>query len=539
MEGYYDGLPAFDFCDAAASGVQDAYINVLDGRIFASDSSRDQSAVISNARNMIAFVTMNQCQVYKSQCYVLCRRHCFSSFRFDIDPSNTENFQLRVCKRGSVTNCIFFKAGNFSTVETILNNRRTFIGHVPSGNYDAAIVDDKLKAVWPTFVIQRDEHFQCQAAKFPKANVKLIIPTISLGSCNQLIRNPMMEQSMNSVPVAWLSRFGTVGIASGKGSGRSDAIVELIRSGTPTLGQFLDSRCINQAKGMYYEVTAFVKMMFLDGSFSRCVAQKMKCPELGILTSSGNVTIISTIEPEIDREGFQRLNGFVRIDNSIVASDQAFIFVRYNFDNRIVHLDNFTMRAVSDPKSYCTNIVMDPGMENLATRYWQISGSGEIGQGSGMKGSKALFYSSRKSSSDGITYREFRNIQKDCLTPRSKWKVSAQVKMTAKSNGGNACTCDITKSCPQIQILMNDANGNRFFTYGERNYSSWVSGNFNLFTGTFQLPALGKCSDKDCGIGSGSSSSWDGTIGPVTILIRSFPLECNLYLDDFVVSRVP
>jgi hypothetical protein len=521
--------------------IKDIYLNVLDGKLYASDSLRDPAVVISNAKNMLAFVSQSQCQTFTDKCYVMCKSHCFSSIRFEIDPANTEKFVLKVCKRGNSVNCIFVAGATVLDDTLRTNNHRTFIAHLPSGTYDAVFLDEYMKTTWPIFVNQRDEHQQCQSSRFPKAIVHLKVPPLLLNDCSQLVRNSLMEITTDSKPKYWLSRFSSIELVPKKGIDRSTAIGDLDRSSTSTIGQFLDSRCIKAYEGEFYELTAFIKSLSLGGKLVPCNEKNNRCPDIGILTDTDVFHIVSSIESEVDRDGFQKANGFIKIDESIARSEQTFFSIRSNSDNKIIVVDNVSMRLISDPKSYCDNIILDSGMENMMKIYWDVSGSGSVGRTtSGYASSNGILNSNRKIASDGLSYKYFRSIEKECLVPNSKWSIVGQMKMIHKVTGrGDSCVCNMKTTCPQVQVGINDSNGNRVFVHWSRNYtlSYWKSSEFNRFTTSFTLPPLASCEDdKTSSSVNPNAATWDGSVGFVSIDVRNFPPECNLIIDDFVVT---
>jgi hypothetical protein len=536
LDKFATGRTAFYFCEAQEAGIEGFYMNVLDGKVYPSDSTQEVATVSGLSDNMVAFVNMRQCQIDKIGCYVLCRKHCITSIRFDIDPANTEEYELKICKPGVTNVCTYWASGILRDVSSQTNAQRTFIAHLPPGSYVASFVDKAKKQIWPTFVLQNDEHRQCQIQNSLKAVVNVDVPKLNVDSCYQLIRNSGMEQMERSQPIAWLSRFGKVDVVFRQGISRSSAIMDPTSIKLKMMGQFLDSRCLEANVGKYYEVTAFVKVILRDGSRYRCLSSSEGCPQLGIITRSGSVSLVADLEPETTDDGYQRLNGFVKIDNSFAQSKQVFLFVRSSLSKQNVLMDNVSMSVVRDPKLYCKNIILDSGMDQLAARYWQVMGTGKVSiVTKGQQRSNILEFIPR-TSADGLAYKSFRNVEKDCIVPGSKWRISAQIRLVSRSSG-KGCICDVDTTCPMFQILMSDSIGDQFLSFRARNYTEpWKAESFNQFISTFQVPKLGSCTDEDCGFGQ--ANSWDGSVGPVSVLVRGIPTGCNLHMDTVSVSQM-
>ena len=80
---------------------------------------------------MLNFVDQSKCTANLGACYNYCEDTCFRSFRFEIDPANTENYALKVCSRRNPKMCIQVKGyqkkediKEFIT-ESIIHNEKT------------------------------------------------------------------------------------------------------------------------------------------------------------------------------------------------------------------------------------------------------------------------------------------------------------------------------------------------------------------------------------------------------------------------------
>lgn len=332
-----------NFCDASAVNVNDAYINVLDGRLRASDPIQDPIALISKSNNMLAFVNRLNCKDNISLCHTSCKWACFSSFRFGIDPANTEQYKLRVCSSTSPFKCILVTGGKRGDDPKLSSEYQTFLVHVPRGTYTATVLDENGQITWPMFVTQRSEHSECQKASLPQAIVTLNVPSVPVSECNQLVRNSFMEITIDSKPKYWLHRFGGIESVFNKGIGRSTAIGDVVREGQNVLGQYLDSRCIRKNVGTSYEAKAYVK---INGRTTPCDPSVTSCPQIGIYTDLLGFILLGNVQVEMDKDGFQKASGILQIDNDLIRSETFFLFIRSYDGGQQLLVDNVTFKKV-------------------------------------------------------------------------------------------------------------------------------------------------------------------------------------------------
>ena len=148
---------------------------------------------------------------------------------------------------------------NDNWVNDAYANRR-FSASLPAGSYTVEFIDEFDNRVWPTYA---EENWQkepdCPGSASP-GDVTLLEP--SVGSCDDLVRGQGEASLSTSDP--WIHTQGhsrTIVLAPGQGVDGTDAIATVNRGRYWTgLGQDVDSRCMNQDGGQYYEFSAKIKV---------------------------------------------------------------------------------------------------------------------------------------------------------------------------------------------------------------------------------------------------------------------------------------
>jgi uncharacterized protein (DUF1501 family)/uncharacterized protein (DUF1800 family) len=146
------------------------------------------------------------------------------------------------------------------------NAGRRFSASLPKGNYEAYFVDENGVHAWPTYA---EEYWQkepdCSGYATP-GDVTLIKPEINATEfCADLIRG-MDQDSFNTTEpwihtmFQWWTQRG-IQVGEGLGVDGSDALVSYDRNAHWSgFGQDIDSRCLEEMVGEYYEFTAYIKI---------------------------------------------------------------------------------------------------------------------------------------------------------------------------------------------------------------------------------------------------------------------------------------
>ena len=520
-----------DFCDSFHATVTDAYMTDLDGSLCTSFTN-GPSTLLGHHSVSQAFVDPAKCTENESRCYSYCRETCFRSVRFTTDPFDTEDFKLKLCKH-------FVGQGPPICIEILGYNQyersftqRAFIAHLPSGTYDAVFVDRFGSETWPVFVDMHLETAFCPTS-ISEDDINLIVPDLAGSKCSQLVRNGRMEAS-DDEPKHWMSRFGSLAVAVGDGVQETNALVGVEDDAGTIFVQYLDSRCLPKVRGRFYELTADVKLT-LDGNPWFCNSKTMRCPEIGVYTKEQGFVPVATVTPEVGEDGFQRVTGFLRVQEYMVAATDAIFFIRSNVNNRIMFVDNVSMVLIPDAGVFCKNVILYSDMENESDwrKVWKVEGSGllqgifgPLGAGSSNRADGSLLFGNRRDFSDGITYTGWRDVELACFKPGSVWKVVGDFQLFDKRTGLSV-DCDLVKTCPAVRLVVWGTSRESIFMEKIRSYPTtlaWTANSFNRFEASFTMP---------------SADEWDGGFSTVNLGIRDFPAEFDLIVGRLVMQLDP
>jgi hypothetical protein len=514
-----------DFCSADLARIRDIYLIDLDGSLRPAGSAvtSGTSSLVSDEPNMLSFVDASKCTLNQGSCHSYCRGTCFRTIRYQVEPAGT--YQLKVCKSGSTSNCIFLSGVARTDDPTFAKRPREFIAHLPSGfTYDSTFVTSSGVATWPSFVDTSFDPPLCPEA-FQADAVRLIVPSITDTTCSNLIRNGDFQAS-STATTSWLHNDGGIVLDTKRGVGGTNAAAGKERSSATTFFQYIDNRCMDVTVGEFYELTASIKLINSDGSTFTCSPDRQTCPDIGVHTNTGGFQRVATVTGTI-QNGFHTATGFVQITSSIAAASQVAFYIRSQVNGKLMIVDNVSMKR---QERNCNNLIRASTMETDEWKtFWErsiVSGSGGVYTAvAGYNSKVAIKYGQRKNSVEGPYYTAFRNVELQCLQPGTKWRISAQMKLINRSNGqGVSCnTNQTTNPCPSIQISMRNGNRERFFAPILKGFSNgWNANGFNLFQADMTLP---------------SSTEWDGSLRTVEFHIRDYTINYDLIVDN--VSFAP
>jgi hypothetical protein len=345
-----DPFSIIDFCDAKGAGVVDVYYTDLDGSLRPSSiPKRSPSSLLSNNLGMLNFVDSTKCTANKARCYRYCEQTCFGSVRFEIDPANTEDYTLKVCKNGDRTSCIEVPGYQEPPLDSydLSYDHRFFVAHLPTGEYDAVVLDSHGAETWPEFVSVHYEDALCPTS-FSEGDINLIAPPLvpKSSECNQLIRNGDIENSDTS-PTFWLHRLGGLQLVPGAGVGRSNALAGIDRTVFTTLVQYIDTRCLKRQKGSLYELSADIKLESANGDPFACDPVKQDCPKIGIFTEADGNRDFAEVGAAITKEGFQTARVVIEIDDLLAKATEARLYIKSNVDGKRMYVDNVSMTYIA------------------------------------------------------------------------------------------------------------------------------------------------------------------------------------------------
>jgi len=317
-----DGPAFIDFCTAQDSGILDCiYLMDLDGSLAPqSISTSGPGALVSNGPKMLTFVDPDRCTEIVQGCYQYCRETCFQSIRYEVNPTGTENYKLKVCARGGpATACIETTwSKRYNGNNPYEDVPRTFLVHLPSGNYDAVFLDESGSEAWPSYVSRHNEIAVCSAS----VDVAIIAPPTTVNDCAELVRNGNADMS-SSVPLFWLTAYGGLEVVQGAGVSSTNAFAGT-KFGNAKLLQYIDTRCLTE--GAQFSITARVKLLTESGDVSACNPSTDRCPYVGVYVEEmGEMDIAEVSNGATD--GYQSVGGSFNVDGSMARSDRVFIFI--------------------------------------------------------------------------------------------------------------------------------------------------------------------------------------------------------------------
>lgn len=500
------GTDRLDFCVATEAGINDVYLTDLDGTLnFPFAVTQDQATIVSNHRNMLEFIDSAACEVYEDRCYQYCPGTCFRTARFEIDPAETSNFFLRVCRLDKSDSCIFVQGRLHNDApKDSARHLRVFVAHLPKGNFMATFVNGIGTSKWPSFVDFSYEDKHCEEG-FSIGDVSLEIP-FSTDQCKHLIRNGKFEIS-DDRPSYWLQRDGgelqiVPSIVDG-----SNALSSVKPSSALVITQFLDNRCLSA--GTWFHVGANIQVVEGDSSPIVCDGSKRRCPQIGLHTESGGFRVLATTTSD-------DIDAYVQIDTTIAQASAVSLYIASR-QHRPIIVDNVFMRRIDDPNVFCKNLIRNSVWQGL----WK--GTPKLNAATDHSPT-ALRYSNRAKRNEGPRYVGFRNIDLQCLTAGSVWRIMANIGLVDRATGA-AASCDTTKAhlCPSIRLVLWDGSGNRILQRSLTEYvnSKWDANGFNRFRTDFRFP-----------------SDWDGTVRSFLFDIVGFPSHLDLVFDQVVMMRL-
>lgn len=341
-----DGPNFVDFCWAASRDVESVYLIDMDGSLAPSSvSSSGPSALVSDSPKMTTFVDPAQRTLIEDGCYQYCKETCFQTIRYEVDITNSENLELKVCRRGDPTRCIQMQWSRRDNPGNPYGDYpRIFLVHLPAGSYDAVFVDESGNEAWPSFVERHDELALCSTA----VDVAMIIPPLVSNECSELVRNGNADAS-SLEPLSWLTGHGGLALVQGDGIGNTNAITGA-KFDSAKLLQYIDTRCLTA--GTEYSVSGKVKLLYENGDVSVCDPSSESCPFVELFAEgTGEISIPSTISTDTDASGYQTVEGTFNVDQSTANSDRVYITIKWNERKsnsvkRKVFVDDFSVTRV-------------------------------------------------------------------------------------------------------------------------------------------------------------------------------------------------
>jgi hypothetical protein len=391
-----------DYCRTLQYNVTDVYLSDIDGSLkpksLQGSISTSPATVISLQSNILHFVDTTKCTNVPSECLSYCQDTCFRGVVYEVDPSFTEKFVMKICSLQNPTNCILQKGHRRTDNILLEDDSRYFPAYMPLGEYTAVFLDEFGQESFPSFARKIVTDVTCPIVGTHSVTLKE--PLVSYNTCIELIRNGNIEMS-TVTPTHWLAQGRSLGLMQlipGAGVFGSNALGN-VRSGRTIFVQFLDTRCLQLMIGAEYTLTAHIKVIDTStGLPVQCNSNNERCPEMGIFTENsgfqvggsakfdnighlstlfqfsheydikskmnasdqyddyidtmGNYTKVSSVasttaSPSLmTNSGFQQLTGKFRITNELVQKAGIRFYIQ-SFKNQLI-VDNVSMRLSNE-----------------------------------------------------------------------------------------------------------------------------------------------------------------------------------------------
>jgi len=256
-----------DGCLAVAkSGATDIVITDVDGSLDPNGAASVGALVSSSSHVTDIFgdlcVDLGKCMAY-------CPGVCLRGLYLKVEQFGTENWMLKI--KNSVNGNEMLIPPTVLVQSTAARSKhyfsdpsagRRFSVSLPAGIFTAEFLDENGDPAWPTYVEEVWQKEPDCSGFATLGDITILKPNVD---CNELIRNGGQDAVLTTDP--WLHtmydywRDSDLAIGTGLGIDGSDAIVTYMRTDHwDGLGQDIDSRCLDQMKGEYYEFSAWMRV---------------------------------------------------------------------------------------------------------------------------------------------------------------------------------------------------------------------------------------------------------------------------------------
>jgi len=459
-------------------GVKDIVITDMDGSF---DPARVATvgALVSNYPH-VTDILGNTC-VDIGNCMAYCPGVCLRSIFFKVEQFGTENWKLKV--RNTFSGDEMLIPSTLQVQNTAARSEhyfsdplagRRFSVSLPAGSYLAEFLDENGDLAWPTYV---EEVWQkepdCSGFASP-GDITILKPPVD---CTELIRNGGQDTTLATTE-PWLhtmynkNRDSDLSIGTSLGIDGSDAIITYMRTDSGHgLGQDIDSRCLDQMKGEYYEFSAWMRVtrkgaqpqsavdIDTNGEWDSNLAPQLSLNNRSYRNdATKEFWKTSTIGDKAhmsrtyDPQGWNLLHGIMRMPDTY----RTYFEIDRAPSNRELIVDNasFTKMAC-DPD----NLVLNGNLETGNSKYWDTWGE-KVGLKivPGYLGGNALMSFNRGSSTN---YGPAQILNLDCVSNAgNRLSFSARIKL--ELNGVTAQCNPFTWSnddgprCPDIYLYTHE-----------------------------------------------------------------------------------
>ena len=236
--------------------VKDIVIHDVDGSADPLGLSSESGMFVSDVKWLKDFAG-GSCTSYPSD-ISYCTNSCYRTILFEIDQTISEQFELVVTRkvdgRRSVVPSIYYRYEDDDDLKHYFEHTRYFSVSLPEGSYDLEFMED-LKPVWPGFVFMWPERAPECEGYVSITNVTVYEPP---AKCEDWIMNGDMELGLSN----WAYGNGAkLTAVDGAGINNSTALRVSNRENRYSfVGQNLDTRCLHQSLGEYYEIQLYFRL---------------------------------------------------------------------------------------------------------------------------------------------------------------------------------------------------------------------------------------------------------------------------------------
>jgi len=383
-----------------------------------------------------------------------------------VDPGISDKHKLKICKNNDPQNrCEMYK--NWYNHDT-QDRFRIFSPALPAGSYSAEFLDEHNEVIWPRGLNITYEVDMCDGGAVLDGDIEVKVPEVDGSLCENLISNGDAEAS-DTDPGSWVfERDMGIEIVQSVGIDGSNAFGDArTQSYDDGLTQHLDTRCLSIHRGRQYEVRAYVKLIDKNGQPVYCdpsIKHSHGCPRImlhygysrdhnGLWLRDRELEAGITRARNINKDGYQLVNGIVTIDDNLADASNVRLFVERRSYNMEMFVDNVSMTLISE--SSCDvgeELVSNGNFDSGTSAFWddydsegfQIVSPGVGGSGYALK---------------TTTGSAQHSIKSKCIENGKRYVAQAKYRLLDKN--GNPTTCNAktgSPRCPEMSLKSYDEN---------------------------------------------------------------------------------
>lgn len=449
----------YDFAGALQNGLTDVFVIDLDGKSNPESSGALAATALVDSKEMTAFLNVERCSKNDLGKSLYCPGVCLRTISLSTEQSaDTEGMLLRITSTTTGTSFDFegkfyyakLQNGNMDIVKNLsMLRRRSFTAALPKGRFTAQFVHEKTGALtWPGSVEMKMDPSGCSPFESIQMGDIEVNEGEPAGCDRDLIRNGDIEAGLSP----WLQNRGSIGLSKGV-----DGSIALTDNGAgphnAALGQFLDVRCLEEG----HVFDAVVSVRLTRGSTVATCIQGKSCPGLylrfwtskdneGSSFDSQDILISNQFVSQSDSNGWERLQGQIRIDSRVASAPSVAVVVERGQTGVTMMLDN--IRVVRSLNS-CDPIVRNGDFSTGNSSPWQAKGGQLVVET--FAGNHALALHQRASSADTI----LQNLQTGCLVSGERYRIVARMRFRKPDLSLYRCDPTMRKSdlsCPRFRL---------------------------------------------------------------------------------------